>query len=368
MRFGLDIAQQRVPWSEVAARAKFADELGFDGVWGFDHFQPMYGDGPGECFEGNTTLAALTGLTERVRLGLLVSGMTYRHPAVFAAEAITIDHASGGRLELSYGAAWFEDEHRQLGIPFPDTEGPHRRVRGGDPDRPRPPHHRRLLVRGQALLRRPRHAEPEAGAAAAPADLGRRVGREAHHADRRPLRRRVALLRRHHRAVGEVGQAQRDGGSRGPRPRPRSRARRRCRSRTTPTPSPTASTVGPTPASATSCAAGRPAVASRSKRSRALTSEHVDHHDSHGRTSTFKPILDRPRQPAPGAGDAAHLPDPAVRPDLLLGGRARPQRRRPLRSATRTAGSSAPSSRTARRTSCGRSSGSCRTGWCASPG
>jgi alkanesulfonate monooxygenase SsuD/methylene tetrahydromethanopterin reductase-like flavin-dependent oxidoreductase (luciferase family) len=119
MRFGLDIAQQRVPWHEVAARARFADALGFDGVWGFDHFQPMYGDGPGECFEGNTTLAALSGITERVRLGLLVTGMTYRHPSVFAAEAITIDHASGGRLELSYGAAWFEREHAELGIPFP---------------------------------------------------------------------------------------------------------------------------------------------------------------------------------------------------------------------------------------------------------
>ena len=122
MQFGLDIAQQRVPWSEVASRARFAEELGFIGVWGFDHFQPMYGDGPGECFEGNTTLAALSGLTERVRLGLLVTGMTYRHPAVFAAEAITIDHASGGRLELSYGAAWFDKEHEQLGIPFPELK------------------------------------------------------------------------------------------------------------------------------------------------------------------------------------------------------------------------------------------------------
>ena len=118
MRFGLDVAQHRMPWSEIASRARFADALGFDGVWGFDHFQPMYGDGPGECFEGNTTLAALTGITERVRLGLLVTGMTYRHPSVFASEAITIDHASGGRLELSYGAAWFDAEHRQLGIPF----------------------------------------------------------------------------------------------------------------------------------------------------------------------------------------------------------------------------------------------------------
>src|SRR5215213_4165451 len=85
MRFGLDIAQQRMPWPELASRAQLADGLGFDGIWGFDHFQPMYGDGPGECFEGNTTLAAWSGITEQVRLGLLVTGMTYRHPAVFAA-------------------------------------------------------------------------------------------------------------------------------------------------------------------------------------------------------------------------------------------------------------------------------------------
>ena len=122
MKFGLDVAQQRMPWSEVASRARFADELGFDGIWGFDHFQPMYGEGPGECFEGNTTLAALSGITTNARLGLLVTGMTYRHPAVYAAEAITIDHASNGRLELAYGAAWFDKEHTELGIPFPSTK------------------------------------------------------------------------------------------------------------------------------------------------------------------------------------------------------------------------------------------------------
>ena len=120
MRFGLDLAQQRMPWSENADRARFAESLGFDGIWGFDHFQPMYGEGPGECFEGMTTLAAWSGITSTTRLGLLVTGMTYRHPSVFAAEAITIDHASGGRLELSYGAAWFDPEHHTLGIPFPE--------------------------------------------------------------------------------------------------------------------------------------------------------------------------------------------------------------------------------------------------------
>jgi alkanesulfonate monooxygenase SsuD/methylene tetrahydromethanopterin reductase-like flavin-dependent oxidoreductase (luciferase family) len=121
MRFGLDIAQQRMSWAEVVSRARLAEELGFDGVWGFDHFQPMYGDGPGETFEGMTTLAALAGLTSRVRLGLLVTGMTYRHPSVFASQALTIDHASHGRLELSFGAAWFDKEHTELGIPFPPT-------------------------------------------------------------------------------------------------------------------------------------------------------------------------------------------------------------------------------------------------------
>src|SRR3954452_1206013 len=121
MRFGLDIAQQRMTWSENVARVRFAEELGFDGVWGFDHFQPMYGDGPGETFEGMTTLAALSGLTSRIRLGLLVTGATYRHPSVYAAQALTIDHASHGRLELSLGAAWFDQEHQELGIPFPPT-------------------------------------------------------------------------------------------------------------------------------------------------------------------------------------------------------------------------------------------------------
>lgn len=121
MRFGIDIAQQRLDWDEVARRAVLAEELGFEGAWGFDHFQPMYGEGPGPCFEGMTTLAALTGVTSRIRLGLLVTGITYRHPSVLAAEAITIDHASHGRLDLALGAAWFDPEHNALGIDFPGT-------------------------------------------------------------------------------------------------------------------------------------------------------------------------------------------------------------------------------------------------------
>ncbi|HMK97644.1 MAG TPA: TIGR03560 family F420-dependent LLM class oxidoreductase [Acidimicrobiales bacterium] len=122
MRFGLDVAQQRMTWDELVRRVQLAEDLGFDGAWGFDHFQPMYGEGPGETFEGVTTLAALAGVTTRVRLGLLVTGVTYRHPSVLAAQALTVDHASHGRLELSLGAAWYEKEHRELGIPFPPPE------------------------------------------------------------------------------------------------------------------------------------------------------------------------------------------------------------------------------------------------------
>src|SRR5262245_64788122 len=121
MRVGLDVAQQRMPCDEVVSRVQFAEDLGFDGAWGFDHFKPMYGEGPGEAFEAMTTLGALAGQTSRIRLGILVTGVTYRHPSVLAAQALTIDHASHGRLELSLRDAWFDQEHHELGIPFPST-------------------------------------------------------------------------------------------------------------------------------------------------------------------------------------------------------------------------------------------------------
>jgi F420-dependent oxidoreductase-like protein len=119
MRFGIDVAQQRLAFDEIVARVRFGEELGFEGAWGFDHFVTMYGEGPGECFEGMTTLAALAMVTTRIRLGLLVTGVTYRHPSIFAAQAVTVDHASHGRLELALGAAWYEREHHQFGLEFP---------------------------------------------------------------------------------------------------------------------------------------------------------------------------------------------------------------------------------------------------------
>ncbi|HET7489057.1 MAG TPA: TIGR03560 family F420-dependent LLM class oxidoreductase [Acidimicrobiales bacterium] len=121
MRFAVEMGQHRLEWDQLLDQVRFIEEAGFDGAWIFDHFQPLYGSGPGPCMEAWTLLAALGAATTRVRLGALVTGVTYRHPSILATEVATVDNVSGGRVELGIGAAWYEAEHRQLGIPFPPT-------------------------------------------------------------------------------------------------------------------------------------------------------------------------------------------------------------------------------------------------------
>src|SRR5881398_472781 len=108
MRIGLDVAQHQLLWPELAARVQFAEHAGFDGAWVFDHFKPLYGNPNGPCMEGWTLGAGLAAQTSRIRLGVLVTGVTYRHPSILAAEAVTIDHISKGRLEIGMGAAWHQ--------------------------------------------------------------------------------------------------------------------------------------------------------------------------------------------------------------------------------------------------------------------
>ncbi|MGZ4110513.1 MAG: LLM class flavin-dependent oxidoreductase, partial [Actinomycetota bacterium] len=119
MRFGLDIAQHQLTWEEIAARARFAEDAGFDGIWVFDHFSALYADPKGPCLEAWTLLAALARETTMVRLGTLVTGMTHRVPSILATEVVTVDHLSNGRVECAIGGAWNEPEHRALGIAFP---------------------------------------------------------------------------------------------------------------------------------------------------------------------------------------------------------------------------------------------------------
>ncbi len=96
---------------------KRADELPvFESGWTFDHLYPLFGDSTEDCMEGWITLTALLQETERLRGGVLVTGMVYRHPGVLANMASTLDITSGGRLELGIGAGWNEEECDAFGI------------------------------------------------------------------------------------------------------------------------------------------------------------------------------------------------------------------------------------------------------------
>jgi F420-dependent oxidoreductase-like protein len=88
----------------------------FESGWTFDHFYPIFSDSTGPCLEGWTTLTALAQATKRLRVGVLVTGIHYRHPAVLANMAAALDIVSGGRLELGIGAGWNEEESGAYGI------------------------------------------------------------------------------------------------------------------------------------------------------------------------------------------------------------------------------------------------------------
>jgi F420-dependent oxidoreductase-like protein len=97
-----------------------ADELGFHAVWDYDHFYGL-SDPELPTLEGWTALSAMAALTSRARVGCMVTGVTYRHPAVLANMAATVDHISGGRLEFGLGAAWHSGEHHAYGIDYPSA-------------------------------------------------------------------------------------------------------------------------------------------------------------------------------------------------------------------------------------------------------
>ena len=119
IRFGIYSGPQHAAFEDCLGLWQRCEELGYDLISVFDHFMPIVGNPDGPCFEGPTMLAAMAAHTSRVRVAILVTGVTYRHPAVAANIAATIDHISRGRCEYGVGAAWFEKEHEQYGIPFP---------------------------------------------------------------------------------------------------------------------------------------------------------------------------------------------------------------------------------------------------------
>lgn len=122
MRFSFWPAPSQ-PYREVEYLARHVESKGWDGIWFADHFMPNAEDTSGPWYEAWTTLAALAADIPRLRIGPLVTGNTYRHPAVLAKMAATLDHISGGRCVLGLGAGWQENEHRAYGLEFYDVPG-----------------------------------------------------------------------------------------------------------------------------------------------------------------------------------------------------------------------------------------------------
>lgn len=117
MRYAVSTSPQRTTWPWLLEVWQRADEHPlFESGWTFDHLYPLQGDSTEDCFEGWLMLAALLHETTRIRGGVLVTGMVYRHPGVLANMASTLDITSGGRLELGVGAGWNDEECEAFGI------------------------------------------------------------------------------------------------------------------------------------------------------------------------------------------------------------------------------------------------------------
>jgi F420-dependent oxidoreductase-like protein len=119
LRFGVKTAPQHTTWDDILRIFEEADATpALEHGWDFDHFMPLGGNLDGPCLEGWTLLAALAARTERIRVGVMVTGNTYRHPAVLANMGATVDQISHGRLDFGIGAGWHEQEHAMYGIPL----------------------------------------------------------------------------------------------------------------------------------------------------------------------------------------------------------------------------------------------------------
>jgi len=120
MRFAIKTRPEHTTWEQLRDVWVAADEFEiFESAWNWDHFYPLTGDLTGPNLEGWTMLAALAQATNRIRLGCQVSGMVYRHPAVLANMAATVDIIAKGRLELGVGAGWNQLECDAYGIELP---------------------------------------------------------------------------------------------------------------------------------------------------------------------------------------------------------------------------------------------------------
>src|SRR3954467_13467110 len=163
--------QEDVRWEDWVAIARACEENGIEALFRSDHYIGLSGESHRGALDAWGTLCALAAITDRLRLGTLVSPATFRHPAVLAKLAVTADHISGGRIEVGMGAGWHEREHALFGFEFPPPRERMARLRVPAGDRPPSVGERRAAV----------PARPEAASAA---DHGRLGGSEERGAGR----------------------------------------------------------------------------------------------------------------------------------------------------------------------------------------
>jgi alkanesulfonate monooxygenase SsuD/methylene tetrahydromethanopterin reductase-like flavin-dependent oxidoreductase (luciferase family) len=113
--------QEGIEWEQWRALADAAEDAGLDGLFRSDHYRSILRGEPAGSLDAWATLAALAVTTTRIRLGTLVSPVTFRPASVLAKNAVAVDHVSGGRVELGIGAGWYQAEHETYGFPFPST-------------------------------------------------------------------------------------------------------------------------------------------------------------------------------------------------------------------------------------------------------
>jgi len=120
MRFAIKTAPQHTSYADMLAVWQAADEIDlFESAWTFDHFYPIFSDWKGPCMEAWITTTGLAQGTKRIRVGVMVTGNVYRHPAVLANMAASLDIVSNGRLEFGFGAGWNQQECDAYGIDLP---------------------------------------------------------------------------------------------------------------------------------------------------------------------------------------------------------------------------------------------------------
>ena len=191
----VSIEDPQAKWAKAVEVAKLAEDLGLDSLWVYDHFHNVPVPAHETMFECWTTLAAISQVTSRIKLGQMVGCSPYRTPSLLAKITSNIDVISGGRLIWGIGAGWYEHEFKGYGYPFLKASDRIRVLRETveivkamwtEPD---------VSYDGQALPARRCPVRPEAAPAAAPADPHRRRRRAAHAARGRPARRRIELRR-----------------------------------------------------------------------------------------------------------------------------------------------------------------------------